>query len=95
MGLFLFGEVIMAYFSNGSEGSYLDEQCDECAVANDAPCPVLFVQTHYNYDQLKDGNELLREAINMLVDEKGNCKMKTIIDKNLVDDKKTINMFGG
>ena len=79
----------MAYFSNGTEGEILDEQCAECSVADDAPCPVLWVQTTYNYSQIdKDGEPtLLSEAINCLVDEKGQCKMKVIIDKHLVNKK--------
>jgi len=71
----------MAYFSNGTEGMVLDEQCSECNLQNTAPCPVLFVQMTYNYKQLKKGNELLQEAMNCLVDEDGNCKMKPEIDK--------------
>ena len=73
----------MAYFSNSSEGFVLDEQCCECHIPDDVPCPVLLVQTMYNYDQMKEGNEKLREAINQLIDEKGNCQMKLLLDKHL------------
>ena len=83
----------MAYFSNGSEGEILNEQCCDCLVAEDAPCPILLVQMTYNYDQLKDDNKQLREAMTMLVDDSGQCKMKPIIDNHLVEDKKTLPLF--
>lgn len=72
----------MAYFSNGSDGMYLDAQCDECIHANpEASCPIACVQLMYNYDQLDKGNEKLRKAMNVLIDEKGNCQMKIQIDR--------------
>ena len=71
----------MAYFSNGSEGSVLDKQCNDCRVADDAPCPILLVQLLYNYKQLDEGNEKLREAINLLIDDGGTCQMKPLIDE--------------
>ena len=72
----------MAYFSNGSEGEILDNQCAECRIPQDVPCPVLYVQMAYNYDQLdEDGEETLTsEVMNCLVDKKGICKMKPILD---------------
>lgn len=83
----------MAYFSNGSEGCALDAQCSDCRIPNDAPCPILWVQMTYNYDQLDKGNEKLREAMNCLVNERGECQMKPIIDGQLVDDKRTLDLF--
>lgn len=70
----------MAYFSNGSEGEILDQQCCDCIVNDDAPCPVLFVQMEFNYDQLKKGNESLQKAMNILIDKKGICQMKKVLD---------------
>ena len=72
----------MAYFSNGTEGEILDEQCSKCFYESDdftILCPISGVQTHYNYSQC--GNKDLEDAINWLVDEKGNCKMKPLIDQ--------------
>ena len=78
----------MAYFPNGTAGEVLDDQCSECPVDNEAPCPVLLVQTAYNYSQFYDGgNARLIEAINLLVNEKGICQMKPIIENRLVNKK--------
>ena len=75
----------MAYFPNGSSGEVLDEQCATCPVGKhpEAPCPVLFVQTHYNYEQFTDGkpNEIA-ELLNFLVDPvKGVCQMRAVMIK--------------
>jgi len=78
----------MAYFANGTEGMILEEQCCECPVASDAPCPILWVQITYNYDQIEKGKRtLVSEVMDCLVDEKGQCKMKPIIENNLVDKR--------
>jgi hypothetical protein len=72
----------MAYFPNGCAGEILDNQCSECKLPDDAPCPILFVQMTYNYDQIGDDGEetQLAEVMNLLVNEKGICQMKPIID---------------
>ncbi len=77
----------MAYFANGTEGVILDEQCAECPVGEqiNSRCPVHTIQMIYNYDQLKKGNEQLREAMNVLVDDKGKCQMRVAILKATVD----------
>jgi len=84
----------MAYFPNGSAGEILDNQCSECPIADDAPCPVLYVQMTYNYSQLDDEGEetLLSKAMNCLVNENGICQMKPILENNLVN-KKQENLF--
>jgi len=64
----------MAYFANGSDGEYLEDQCIDCPLSC-RPCPVYAVQNNYNYKQCSKGNEDLRAAMNLLIDEKGNCKM--------------------
>jgi hypothetical protein len=71
----------MAYFANGTEGMYLDEQCYYCiyGLNEDEPCPIYNAQLEFNYDQLK--NDKLRECLNMLVDETGVCKMKGVLDR--------------
>lgn len=73
----------MAYFPNGTAGECLDDQCFSCihGMNDSIMCPVKLVQTHYNYDQLNEGNEDLRAAIDLLVDEKGECQMKTVMEK--------------
>lgn len=68
----------MAYFSNGTEGMILDEQCSECKIPDDAPCPILLVHLLYNYEQV--GNDLVRTVLNDLVNESGQCQMKPLID---------------
>jgi hypothetical protein len=71
----------MAYFSNGTEGMILDDQCAECIHADeDGCCPVFFVQMEFNYSQLNGGNEDLKKAMEMLIDKKGNCNVKKAID---------------
>ena len=73
----------MAYFPNGTAGGHLEVQCAGCPVGRDpeAPCPVLWVQFEYNYRQLDEGNEVLREAMNWLIDEKGDCQMKKVMEQ--------------
>jgi len=71
----------MAYFPNGTAGLVLDEQCANCRLADDAPCPILWAQMEYNYTQLNEGEENLKDLMNFLVDSKGNCKMKPLIDE--------------
>lgn len=66
----------MVYFSNGSEGMILDEQCAECPYGED-PCPVYAVQCNSNYDQCD--NKKLEEAMNILINEKGICQMRELI----------------
>ena len=87
----------MAYFSNGTEGIVLDNQCAVCPVGRhpDLPCPVLLVQLAYNYQQVDKGQEKLREAIDCLVDEQGTCLMKKALEKalGLPDPDEPINVL--
>jgi hypothetical protein len=64
----------MAYFSNSSEGDVLESQCRECPLS-DVGCPVLNVQTAFNYEQLNPGNEKLRSVISTLVNDSGECQI--------------------
>ena len=83
----------MAYFSNGSEGGLLDEQCGDCLINAQSIkhegmmvyCPVHYIQMTYNYKQigLRKRHKLLREVMNILVNEYGNCQMKVCIDANI------------
>lgn len=68
----------MAYFSNATEGEYLDAQCARCQLADKA-CPIVLVQARFNYDQLRKGNEKLQEAMEILIDKGGNCQMFPLI----------------
>lgn len=72
----------MAYFSNSSEGMILDEQCANCVFGKD-PCPIALVQMENNYEQ--KNNPRLRSAMNCLVNEKGLCQMKALVDKRLTN----------
>jgi hypothetical protein len=70
----------MAYFANGTEGLGLEEQCETCLHGMyDGLCPVVSVQLTYNYKQLDAGNGDLRAAMNMLINEQGQCRMKAAI----------------
>jgi hypothetical protein len=74
----------MAYFSNSSEGSVLDEQCCNCVLFNtedpaDLWCPIAYVQMNWNYKQI--GNDMAREIINALVNEEGDCQLKPTLEK--------------
>ena len=71
----------MAYFANGTEGDALVEQCENClhGMSDEIMCPVAAVQMTYNYDQLNDGNQDLKDAMNMLIDEHGICRMRNAI----------------
>ncbi len=71
----------MAYFSNSSDSGVLEKQCDECRVPDGSPCPVLFVQMHFNYTQNDKKNKDLRDAMTSLIDESGLCLMKKELDK--------------
>lgn len=72
----------MAYFANGAEGSILESQCSDCILPDDAPCPILWMQMEWNYDQLENGEETkVSEVMNLLIDEKGYCQMKPLLDK--------------
>ena len=77
----------MAYFSNGTEGMILDDQCSECLHADpDVGCPISLLQMNFNYEQNKTGNEKLEEAMNYLINKDGVCQMKPLIDKHLPKD---------
>lgn len=73
----------------------LDEQCETClyGMDEDVLCPVSAVQNIYNYDQLD--NEKLEEAMDMLIDKKGVCKMKKAMeDAGLMFDLSHKNQMG-
>ncbi len=70
----------MAFFANGSEGVRMDEQCESCIHQDpDAGCPIMLLQINFNYDQIS--NPKLSQAMNMLINKKGICQMKPVIEK--------------
>lgn len=68
----------MPYFPNGSDPSAVRfaVECLACP-HGEAPCPVALVMLTHNYDQC--GNEKLTEAMDLLVADTGECKMKGLI----------------
>lgn len=67
----------MAYFPNGVSGVVLDEQCMDCIHEDElAMCPVYYVQCTFNYDQCGTGQEKLKEAMSILIDDDGICKVR-------------------
>ena len=70
----------MAYFANGSEGAVFDNQCAACPLG-ELWCPVALVQLTYNYSQVD--NPQLRKAMTMLVDDKGICQLKPLIEQKM------------
>ena len=72
----------MAYFSNGCEGEVLEVQCADCPLGG-GPCPVKLIQLLYNYEQLDDGQEKLKDSMSMLVDNEGVCQVRKQILENV------------
>ena len=70
----------MAYFANSSEGDVLEEQCADCPLGR-LVCPVASIQSMFNYDQC--GQPMLEDAMSMLVDNKGICQVKLLIDQQM------------
>ena len=62
----------MAYFSNGSEGSCFEQQCNKCKYGQRA-CPIFIVQSSFNYDAVN--NEVATNILNKLVRNDGTCQM--------------------
>lgn len=76
----------MAYFANSTEGDILEQQCETCPAEKDPEsfCPIHAIQSLYNYEQLRAGNENLEAAMNMLIGENGLCKMKPLINIKVI-----------
>lgn len=69
----------MAYFSNGSEGAILDNQCAECPLG-EKPCPIALAQQLFNYKQIDKNGErnVASEVLDTLINEHGICQMKPL-----------------
>ena len=71
----------MAYFSNGTEGDMFREKwCDRCIHDENNDCPVWNAHLAFDYQQLKEGKEELRQVLDMLIPMKDKiwpdkCKM--------------------
>lgn len=82
----------MAYFSNGSEGFYFEEQCSRCKYG-DKPCPIAWVQFNWNYDQIKDTTGTSRAILNHLVKNDGTCSMYEMDKSTFFKDKNQMELF--
>lgn len=73
----------MAYFPNSSAGAVLTDQCDVClhGMNDGLLCPIAYVQVEYNYKQLDVGNTDLQAAMNLLIADQGECRMKLAMEK--------------
>jgi len=74
----------MAYFENGNGSKVLDEQCLTCPLGI-YQCPVYTVQSLFNFNQMDDGNNELRQSMLFLVDDAGICQVKRLIDQSCQD----------
>ena len=68
----------MAYFANGQDGSYFEEECSSCKYGQEA-CPIAFVQFEYNYEACN--NEIASKILDKLVSDNAECSMKKLIEK--------------
>jgi hypothetical protein len=82
----------MAYYSNGSEGMVLDDQCGKCKYGQ-APCPIAWVQTNYNYDQCNDKSGTATKILNDLVKPNGTCTMRELIYSHKEVDPNQTELF--
>jgi len=74
----------MAYFSNGTEGMALDNQCAKCKYGEDA-CPVYFVQYTFNYEACN--NKTARAILDCLIHDDGKCEMYELIQQYKYKDR--------
>lgn len=77
---------MMAYFSNGSEGSCFEQQCRKC-IFGERACPIAFVQMDSNYDAVN--NKTATTILNNLVKNNGDCEMfkQFEIELSLIGDE--------
>jgi len=74
----------MAYFESGDKSKVLDKQCLTCPLGN-YQCPVYTVQSLFNFDQMEEGNEKLRQSMIFLVDDAGVCQVKQLLEQSCQD----------
>jgi len=69
----------MAYFSNSSEGGAFENACCGCPLYG-TNCPIAAIQSGYNYEQMKKGNELAREIMDRLVNQAEGCRLLPLLE---------------
>ena len=62
----------MAYFSNGCEAEFFENQCAQCKLGK-LPCPIAAAQVLYNYSAV--ANPLASTILDGLVDNEKGCDM--------------------
>ncbi len=67
-----------------------DEECCDCCFGED-PCPIALIQATYNYDQCR--NPKVKEILDILVNQKGECAMKRMNVEFFKVDARPIDMF--
>lgn len=82
----------MAYFSNGSEGMVLDDQCAKCKVGQ-KPCPIALVQVVYNYDQLNDESGTATKILDTLIRPDGTCTVWEMAKEDFAIDPNQLQLF--
>ena len=73
----------MAYFSNGTEGSVFDVECEGCKYGEEG-CPIAYVQMEYNYTA--QSNKIAKSILNCLVKDDGTCVMKKSFSRDFKTD---------
>lgn len=71
----------MAYFESGNKSKVLDKQCLTCPLGI-YQCPVYTVQSLFNFDQMEEGNDKLRQSMLFLVDDAGVCQVKQLLEQS-------------
>jgi len=85
----------MAYFENGTAAEALDRQCESCPLGA-YQCPVYMVNSLYNFDQMLEGKEELRDCLLFLVDDTGRCKVRQLVEASCEkseDRRKTLHQY--
>ncbi len=63
------GRCAIGYFANGEEGrAFQNEFCHNCIHDIEENCPLFAVHLVYNYEQQDKGNEMTKNALEMLVE---------------------------
>jgi len=68
----------MAFFEDGKRSGILDKQCQACPFQS-TQCPVYMVQGLYNFEQMRTGQQNLRDCLTFLVDDAGKCRVREML----------------
>lgn len=74
----------MAYFSNGSEGECMENQCAKC-IFGELSCPIALVQYNHNYSACN--NKEARKILDTLINDNGDCSMYNEFENVLSREK--------